>query len=227
MDLDNFESLYEHNLMKFIQSQQLQIKDKIKNDEKLTKVEEEYQELFSEYEKSISELGDEKLQRELLELELEEAKTIIEQYKTNIDVLSKISKPQTQTTKKIVVNTPFNICVLGEVSDQSQIRHELNSYFSKIGVSTMNWDVDFFNNTKLENANIYKSLQKGQTKYDIIIIGQIYYHSGKGNQKANIISELNSDKYVPHIVCSSPKDLLTPNRLIEKLHEYLRNNYIK
>lgn len=225
MDLDNFESLYEHNLMKFIQSQQLQIKDKIKNDEKLTKVEEEYQELFSEYEKSISELGDEKLQRELLELE--EAKTIIEQYKTNIDVLSKISKPQTQTTEKIVINTPFNICVLGEVSDQSQIRYELNSYFSKIGVSTTDWDVDFFNNTKLENANIYKSLQKGQTKYDIIIIGQIYHHFGKGNQKANILSELNSDKYVPHIVCSSPKDLLTPNRLIEKLDEYLRNNYVK
>ena len=65
--------------MKFIQSQQLQIKDKIKNEEKLTKVEEEYQELFSEYEKSISELGDEKFKRELLELELEEAKTIIEQ----------------------------------------------------------------------------------------------------------------------------------------------------
>ena len=226
IDLDNFESLYEHNLMKFIQSQQLQIKDKIKNDEKLTKVEEEYKELFSEYEKSISELGDEKLQRELLELELEEAKTIIEQYKTNIDVLSKVSKPQTQIVEKITLNTPFNICVLGEVSDQSQIRYELNSYFSKIGISTTDWDVDFFNNTKLENANIYKSLQKGQTKYDIIIIGQIYHHSGKGNQKANIISELNSDKYVPHIVCSSPKDLLTPNRLIEKLHEYLRNNYV-
>lgn len=224
--MDNFESLYEHNLMKFIQSQQLQIKDKIKNDEKLTKVEEEYKELFSEYEKSISELGDEKLQRELLELELEEAKTIIEQYKTNIDVLSKVSKPQTQIVEKITLNTPFNICVLGEVSDQSQIRYELNSYFSKIGISTTDWDVDFFNNTKLENANIYKSLQKGQTKYDIIIIGQIYHHSGKGNQKANIISELNSDKYVPHIVCSSPKDLLTPNRLIEKLHEYLRNNYV-
>ena len=167
MDLDNFESLYEHNLKIFIQSQQLQIKDKIKNEEKLTKAEEEYKELFSE-------LGDEKLQRELLELELEEAKTIIEQYKTNIDVLSRVSKPQTQTVEKITLNTPFNICVLGEVSDQSQIRYELNSYFSKIGISTTDWDVDFFNNTKLENANIYKSLQKGQTKYDIIIIENMY-----------------------------------------------------
>ncbi len=227
MDLDNFESLYEHNLMKFIQSQQLQIKDKIKNDEKLTKVEEEYQELFSEYEKSISELGDEKLKRELLELELEEAKTIIEQYKTNIDVLSRGAKPQIQTIEKVVVSTPFNICILGEVSDQSQIRHELNSYFSKIGVSTTDWDVDFFNNTKLENANIYKSLQKGQTKYNIIIIGQIYHHSGKGNQKANIITELKNDKYIPSIVGSSPKDVLTPDQLIEKLHNYLLEKSVK
>lgn len=220
MDLDNFESLYEHNLMKFIQSQQLQIKNKIKNDEKLTKVEEEYQELFSEYEKSISELSDEKFKRELLELELEEAKNIIEQYRTNIDVLSRGARPQTQTIEKIVVNTPFNICVLGEVSDQSQIRHELNSYFSKIGISTTEWDVDFFNNTKLENSNIYKSLQKGQTKYDVIIIGQIYHHSGKGNQKANIITELKNDKYIPSIVGGSPKDILTPDRLIERLQCY-------
>mgnify|MGYP000665293123 CR=1 FL=1 len=44
-------------------------------------MEEEYKELFSEYEKSISELGDEKLQRELLELELEEAKTILNNIK--------------------------------------------------------------------------------------------------------------------------------------------------
>lgn len=227
MDLDSFESLYEHNLMKFIQSQQLQIKDKIKNDEKLTKVEEEYQELFSEYEKSISDLDDEKLKRELLELELEDAKTIIEQYKTNIDILSRVPKPQTQTVDKIVVKTPFNICILGEVSDQSQIRHELNSYFSKIGVLTTDWDVDFFNNTKLENANIYKSLQKGQTKYDVIIIGQIYHHSGKGNQKANIITELKNNKYIPFIVGSSPKNVLTPDKLIEKLHGYFveQNNH--
>lgn len=226
MDLDNFESKYEHNLMKFIQSQQLQIKAKINNDEKLTKVEEEYKELFSEYEKSVSELDDEKLKRELLELELDEARTIIEQYKNNLDILSIVSKPQKQIFEKLDIVKPFNICVLGEVSDQTQIRYELNSYFAKIGVGTTEWDVNFVNNTKLENANIYKSLQKGQTKYNIIVIGQIHHHSGKGNQKANIISELSNEKYIPYIVCSSPKELLTPDRLIEKLHEYLQNNCV-
>ena len=97
----------------------------------------------------------------------------------------------------------------------------MNSYFAKIGVSTTDWDVDFINNTKLENTNIFKSLQKGQTKYDVIIIGQIYHHSGKGNQKANIITELKHEKYIPSIVGCSPKEVLTPDRLIEKLNIFL------
>lgn len=173
MDLDNFESKYEHNLMKFIQSQQLQIKAKIDNDEKLTKVEEEYKELFSEYEKSVSELDDEKLKRELLELELDEARTIIEQYKNNLDILSVVSKPQKQSFEKIDIIKPFNICILGEVSDQSQLRKDLNSFFSKIGVGTTEWNVDFISNSKLENGNIFKSLQKGQTKYQVIKKGRL------------------------------------------------------
>lgn len=221
MDLDSFESIYEHNLMKFIKSQQLQIQSKIDNNEKLSKLEEEYKELFDEYDKSISALNNEKQRAELLELSLEEARTIIEQYKSNIDVLSTVTKPEKPTIESISIDTPFNICILGEVSDQSQIRYELNSYFAKIGVATTEWDVDFISNTKLGNANVFKSLQKGQTKYNIIVIGQIYHHSGKGNQKANIITELKNEKYIPFIVGGSPKDVLTPDKLIEKLHEYL------
>ncbi len=225
MDLDNYESIYEHNLRKFIKSQQLQIKAKIDSNEKLTKLEEEYQELFDEYDKSVSALDDEKQKRELLELDLEEARMIIEQYKTNLDVLSNVSKPSPNTFEKITIDTPFHICILGEVSDQSQIRYELNSYFAKIGVATTEWDVDFINNTKLENVNIYKSLQKGQTKFDLIVIGQIHHHSGKGNQKANIISELKSEKYIPFVVGSSPKNVLTPDKLIEQLNKYLLDNF--
>lgn len=222
MDLDNYESIYEHNLMKFIKSQQLQIKAKIDSNEKLTKLEKEYQELFDEYDKSVSALDDEKQKRELLELELDEAKLIIEQYKTNLDVLSIVSKPKDEVSiEKIRIDTPFNICILGEVSDQSQLRYELNSYFAKIGVATTDWNVDFIGNTKLENANVFKSLQKGQSKYDLIFVGQIHHHSGKGNQKANIITELKNKKYIPSIVGSSPKDVLTPDKLIDKLNDYL------
>ncbi|MBR3646978.1 MAG: DEAD/DEAH box helicase family protein [Paludibacteraceae bacterium] len=222
MDLDNYESIYEHNLMKFIKSQQLQIQDKMKSNVKLTKLEEEYRELFDEYDKSISALSDEKQRSELLELDLAQAKMIIEQYKTNLDILSNY-KPSDLTIEKIHVDTPFYICVLGEVSDQAQIRQGLNSYFAKIGVSTTDWDVDFYNNTKLQNANVFRTLQKGQTKYNVIVIGQIHHHSGKGNQNANILSELKNEKYIPSIVCGSPRDVLTPDRLIKRMNEYLYN----
>ena len=221
MDLDNYESIYEHNLRTFIKSQQLQIQAKIDNNEKLTKLEQEYQELFEEYDKSLSAWDDEKQKRELLELDLEQARIIIEQYKTNIDILSNTFRSSEVLPKKIRVARPFQICILGEVSDVAQVRCELNSYFEKIGIVSTEWDVDFYNNTKLQNTNIYKTLQKGQTKYNLIVIGQIHHHSGKGNQSANIISELKNEKYIPFIVCGSPKDVLTPDRLIKKLNDYL------
>lgn len=221
MDLDNYESIYEHNLRTFIKSQQLQIQAKIDNNEKLTKLEQEYQELFEEYDKSLSAWDDEKQKRELLELDLEQARIIIEQYKTNLDILSNTFRPSEVTPQKIRVDIPFQICILGEVSDVAQVRYELNSYFEKIGIVSTDWDVDFYNNSKLQNTNIYKILQKGQTKYHLIVIGQIHHHSGKGNQSANIISELKNEKYIPFIVCGSPKDVLTPDRLIKKLNDYL------
>lgn len=223
MDLDNFESVYERRLTKFIRSQQLQISAKIESDEKLSKAEEEYQELFAEYEKSLSKLKDEEFKRELAELELEDAKGIVEEYRSNLEVLSKSEKKEkaNEDFLQINVSIPFNICVLGEVSDQALIRSELNKYFAKIGVDTINWDIEFFNNTKLGNSNILRSLQKGQSKYSLIITGQIFHHSGKGNSKANIISELKNEKYIPHIIGTTPKDLLTPEKIIEGLHKYL------
>ena len=92
MDLENFESNYEKRLTRFIRSQQLLIDAKKESYENLTETEKEYQALFAEYEKSINQLQDEALKRELAELELEDAKTIIEHYKTNMEVLSKSIK---------------------------------------------------------------------------------------------------------------------------------------
>jgi DNA or RNA helicases of superfamily II len=226
MDLDNFESIYEKRLTKFIKSQQLQISAKLDSNEKLSKVEEEYQELFAEYEKSLSQLKDEAFKRELTELELEEAKRINEQYKSNLEVLLKQVDTEEKDieTKKINILTPFNICVLGEVSDTALIRNELNKYFEKIGISTTDWDIEFFNNIKLQNANVLRSLQKGQSRYSLIVTGQIFHHSGKGNTKANIISELKNDKYIPQIIGSNPKDLLTPEKIIDGIHKYIMSD---
>lgn len=226
MDLDNFEAIYERRLTKFIKSQQLQISAKIESKEKLSKSEEEYKELFAEYEKSLSKLEDEAFKRELAELELEEAKKINEQYKSNIDILSKHTENTTKfddDTIEISISTPFNICILGEVSDEALIRNKLNKYFQKIGVDTIDWSIDFYNNSKLQNSKILRSLQKGQSRYSLIVTGQIFHHSGKGNEKANIIAELNNEKYIPHIIGGSPKDLLTPDSLTEAIHKYLTN----
>lgn len=225
MDLNSFESIYERNLTKFIRSQQLHILAKVESNEKLSKVEEEYQEIFVEYENSLTKLKDEAFKRELAELELEEAKKIVEQYKSNIEVLSKSQKEEkaNEHSSQMNISIPFNICVLGEVSDQALIRNELNKYFAKIGIDTLDWDIEFFNNVRLENSTILRSLQKGQSKYSLVIIGQIYHHSGKGNSKANIISELKSEKYIPHIIGSTPKDLLTPDKIIAGLHNYLHD----
>ena len=226
MNLNNFESVYERRLTKFIKSQQLQISAKIESKEKLSKSEEEYKELFAEYEKSLSKLKDEAFKRELAELELEEAKKINEQYKSNIDILSKHSesiKDSEADIVRIYVPTPFRICILGEVSDGGLIRNQLNRYFQKIGVDTVDWSIDFYNNSKLQNGKILRSLQKGQSKYSLIVTGQIFHHSGKGNEKANIIAELSNEKYIPHIIGGSPKDLLTPDGLIEVIHKYLSN----
>jgi len=224
MDLDNFESVYEKRLTKFIKSQQLQISAKEGSNEKLSKTDEEYKKLFAEYEKSLTQLQDEAFKRELTELELEDAKKIIEQYKSNIEVLSQAIPDKSETPmQKIEISKPFNICVLGEVSDESLIRNELNKYFEKIGINTTDWDIDFFNNTKLGSSNILRSLQKGQSKYSLIVTGQIFHHSAKGNTKANIISELKNEKYISHIIGSNPKDLLTPDKLIDNIHKYLTN----
>lgn len=218
MDLENFESIYEKRLTKLIQAQQLVIQDKIDREEELSKQEQEYKELLH------SQLKDETFKRELAELELEDAKKIIEQYKLNIEVLSKVISVQTETEiQKIKIPVPFNICVLGEVSDEALIRSELNKYFQKQGVETNDWDIDFFNNTKLGNTTILRSLQKGQSKYSLIVTGQIFNHSGKGNKKANIITELKNEKYIPHVVGSSPTDLLTPDKLIDNIHKHLTN----
>jgi len=222
MDLKNFESNYEKRLTKFIKSQHLQISAKIESNEQLSKAEEEYQELFNEYEKSVSKLKDEEFKRELAELRLEEAKKIIEQNKSNWEILGKTIPDKSETEiQKIDIPIPFNICVLGEVSDKASIRKELNQYFQKIGISTTDWNIEFFNNTKLQNSDILKRLIKGQSKFKVIITGQIFSHSGKGNKSANIITELNNEKYIPHIQGCSTKEILTSDNILEKLEKYL------
>jgi len=107
---------------------------------------------------------------------------------------------------------------------KSNLKKKLQEYFAKYGVKTTQWNVSFFDNIKLKNGNILSKLKKGQSKYNVVITGQIYYHSGKGNKSANILTELKKEKYIYHIVGCSPKDILTVDNILENLEEYFRTH---
>jgi type III restriction enzyme len=215
-ELDKFKSLYEERLLRYNQSQKKLIESK----EEQSKKDIENLDWLLDFDKTIDELEDQKLKNELLQMELNQAKQNIS---TLSETISKSSKSKSQQDKSIQIKTPFNICVLGEVSDTALIRKELNNYFEKVGVGTKDWKVEFFNNTKLQNSNVLRSLQKGQSKFDLIVTGQIYHHSGKGNAKANIISELKNDKYIPHLIGSNPKDMLTPDKIVTVVDDFLNS----
>lgn len=212
-DLDKFKSTFEERLLRYNQSQKKLIENKTDQSEK----DKEILELLSELDQTINELKDQKFKNELLEMELTEAQ---ENVQTLAKSLTEI-KPDKEEAKEIKIDKPFNICVLGEVSDQTLISKELNKYFDKIGVGTKDWNIEYFNNSKLQNSNVLRSLHKGQSKFSVIVTGQIFHHSGKGNAKANIISELKNEKYIPHCIGSNPKDLLTPEKIIEVIDDYI------
>ncbi len=114
---------------------------------------------------------------------------------------------------------------VGEVSDENTLISELQKYFSKYGVKATDWDIDFIGNEKLSNTNILKSLKKGQSKYTLIITGQIYHHSGKGNTKSNFLTELKQPRYIDHIVGCNPQHLLTTENLLDKLEQYFHGHF--
>jgi type III restriction enzyme len=70
-------------------------------------------------------------------------------------------------------------------------------------------------------------LKKGQSKFNVIITGQIYSHAGKENASANILTELQKQKYINHIVGCSPREILTCDNILQKLEEYLTTKHKK
>lgn len=121
----------------------------------------------------------------------------------------------------IDIPKPFNICVLGEVTDEVQIRMGLGKYFQKKGISEIDWNIEFYNNKKMEQG-ILSLLKSGQSKFNLIITGQMYNHSIRGAKIANIFSELDKGHYVDHIQGSDPQKLLTVDLTIEAVRNYIR-----
>lgn len=207
LTLDSFKSKYEDNLKLVIASRRKIASETGANSK-------EDQELLEEYEKELSKAFEDK---QLLQMSLEQAKATIDNMKL---ALSKSGKAKTED-EMIPVPTPFNICVLGEVADEDGVRRELRSYFAKYGISATDWNIEYFNNSKLKNSNVLSSLKKGQSKYTLVITAQIHHHSGKGNQNANLLTELKDEKYIDHIVGGSPKDILTTKNLLRELEKYI------
>jgi len=215
-DLDKFKSLFETGLLRYIKSQQVIINNKDEN-EITTKEKEWLHEVEKELEKTIDEYKDTKLKNELLQMQLNDAQENIKDLSKS---LGKV-KPEIGKQVKIQVHTPFNICVLGEVIDEDLISEKLRVYFAKYGLKATDWDIDFYGNNKLRKSDTLKSLKRGQSKFSVIITGQIYHHSGRGNQSANLITELKKPKYIDHIIGCSPEELLTVDGILEKIEEYL------
>lgn len=216
-DLASFKPQFEENLVRYTQSR------KVVSEKQVEKSKED-QELLELYEgeltKAIKNLDDKKLENEILKLDLQNAQATIGGLKEALSY-----QPKTGTNEEvesIKIPLPFNICILGEVVDEDLIREKLRGFFAKYGLKATDWDITFFGNTKIRNSDILSGLKRGQTKYNVIITGQIYHHSGKGNQSANILTELKKDKYIDHIVGCSPKDQLTVDNLLEKLDDYLK-----
>lgn len=208
-ELINFKSLFEERLLRYQKSNLIFIENKKEKSEKdISDLE-----LLEELDKTIDEKNDLKLKNELLRLSLQQAEA-------NLQAIGKTIIIENDQIDKHQIPTPFNICVLGEVSDENLILQVLEKYFTKKSVDTNNWDIKFFNNSKLQNADILPSLKKGQSRYNLIITGQIFHHAGKGNRKANIISELKNEKYIPYKIGSDPKELLTPEKILKALGNY-------
>ncbi|WP_081212523.1 hypothetical protein [Salegentibacter sediminis] len=182
-------------------------------------------ELDKKVKKLLSEIENKDFLLDYTTLELEEKEKDLQIQKKNLELISSHTQNlESEPIKQILLPNPFNICVLGEVTDSAMIREELNKFFQKLGIEINSWNIDFYNNSKLENSNLLRSLIKGQSKYNLIITGQIFHHSGKGNKKANILSELKNEKYVPHKVGGSPKDKLTSDKVISLINEYINEN---
>ena len=212
-NISSFKSSYEKNL--FTYNISLQVMEKQSKDQKQQDDPEKMQ-LYQELDKALNEISNVEEKNMLLNLELKEAQK-------NIKILSSHEPHQKQAIpKKLDIPKPFNFCILGGVTSKSNFRSELRIFFEKYNLKASDWNIDFFDNVKLSSSDILKSLIQGRSKYNLIITGQIYHHSTRGNKKANLISELKNKKYVPHITGCNPREELTILALKEKIQDYFK-----
>jgi len=214
-DIQNFRSQFEENLIRYTQSR------KVVSENQVDKSQED-KELLDLYEKELSKaienIKDKDIENEILKIDLGNAEKTINSLQEALTY-----KPELETlaeTEKFNLPVPFNICIIGETTEESAILVKMNSYFAKFGLKATDWDISFNNNSKIRNTDVLSGMKKGQSKYSLIVTGQIHHHSGEGNQSANLLTELKNPKYVDHIVGCSPKDLLTADDIVSAVQTY-------
>lgn len=115
----------------------------------------------------------------------------------------------------------FNMLVLGEISGSlDKFNKSLNNYFKKHGIKANDWNIDFWSNKVIKRKSL-EILIKGQSKYNLLITGQIHQHQSPGNKKGNLISELMKPKYVKRIYGCAPTKTLTFDNFINKIDRYI------
>ncbi len=204
--LDAFSSKYEYDLIRFSQSRKVV--------SRATKAEnKEDQELLDLYEEEINQaikkIKDIETEKEILKIDLDNAKLILKEESSILE------------DQDVKIPKPFNICIIGETVDDDLILKDLRKYFAKYGLGANDWDIQFISNSKLKSFDVFSGFRRGQSKYSLIITGQIYHHSAKGNESANILTELKKPKYIDHIVGSSPRDKLSVRDILSALENYI------
>ncbi|MFA6357405.1 MAG: DEAD/DEAH box helicase family protein [Candidatus Omnitrophota bacterium] len=212
-EIDSFRSRYENDLIRFAQIRKIAAANEIKN----TKEDQELIELYEgELNESIRKIKDKEEQNEILKIDLENARAMLREASIRQNALN-YDQVETKIPK------PLNICIVGETVDNDRIMQEAKKLLTKYGLKATDFDINFIPNNKLRNTDIFSSLKRGQSRFNIIITGQIYHHSGKGNEKANILAELQKPKYIEHRVGSSPNDKLTVDNFIDTLNEWIES----
>ncbi|MFA5750803.1 MAG: DEAD/DEAH box helicase family protein [Candidatus Paceibacterota bacterium] len=204
--LDTFSSKYEYDLIRFSQSRKVV--------SKATKAEsKEDQELLDLYEEelnqAIKKIKDIETEKEILKIDLDNAKLMLKEESSILE------------DQDVKLPKPFNVCIIGETVDDDLILKDTRKYFTKYGLGANDWDIQFISNSKLKSSDVFSGLKRGQSKYNLIITAQIYHHSAKGNESANILTELKKPKYIDHIVGSSPKDKLSVKDMLSALEKYI------
>ena len=176
------------------------------------------QETFGQY---VNEQGSRDKNTKALEGDLESAREVITKLECKLDLAT--GKPN----GALGIPNPFRVCVVGETVNDGLIKLKLRSFFNKYGLKASEWDIEFVDNAKLRKFDVLRRLKKGQSRFNLGVIGQLHHHSNRKDDKQNLLTKLNEETYIDCVVGSHPQNPLTVDDIITKLDDYLYETFCK